>query len=219
MTQQHESTIFDAQRGHWESTLSANTDMYGLEPSESALAAAAVFGDNDVSEILELGAGQGRDTLFLASDGAAVTALDYTDTAFTTIGAKAVEQGATVSCVTHDVREALPFPDETFDACYSHMLFCMALTTAELERLISEVRRVLRPGGLVTYTARTTDDAHFGAGIDRGDDMYENGGFIVHFFSPGLIERLSDGFEIVDQFNFEEAGLPRRLVSVTMRKR
>ncbi len=98
------------------------------------------------------------------------------------------------------------------------MLFCMALTTVELKQLTAEVRRVLRPGGLVTYTARTTDDAHFGAGIDRGDDMAESGGFIVHFFSPELVERLSDGFEIVDQFNFEEARLPRRLVSVTMRR-
>ncbi|VAW08556.1 hypothetical protein MNBD_ACTINO01-1216, partial [hydrothermal vent metagenome] len=76
----------DAQREHWESTLSANADMYGLEPSESAVAATTVFGENDVSELLELGAGQGRDTLFLASRGVAVTALDYTDTAFTTIG-------------------------------------------------------------------------------------------------------------------------------------
>ncbi len=49
--------------------------------------------------------------------------------------------------------------------------------------------------------------------------MYEHGGFIVHFFSPELIEHLADGFDIVDQFEFEEAWLPRRLVSVTMRKR
>lgn len=218
MTRPHNSTVFDAQREHWESRLSARPDMFGLEPSESAIAAGAMFGENDVSEILELGAGHGRDTLYFASHGIAVTALDYTDTAFTTISAEAAESGANVSCVSHDVREPLPFPDASFDACYSHMLFCMALTTVELKQLTAEVRRVLRPGGLVTYTARTTDDAHFGAGIDRGDDMYESGGFIVHFFSPELVESLSDGFEIVDRFNFEEARLPRRLVSVTMRR-
>lgn len=98
------------------------------------------------------------------------------------------------------------------------MLFCMALTTPQLKALVSEIRRVLTSGGLLTYTARTTDDAHFGTGIDGGNDMSEHGGFIVHFFGPELIEELSDGFEIIVRFHFEEAGLPRRLVSVTMHK-
>lgn len=212
-------SVLDAQRGHWEATFSAKPDMFGLEPSESAVAAAATFAREGLSKVLELGAGQGRDTLFFAQKGLDVTALDYTDTSFTTICAKAEEDGKTVSCICHDVREQLPFPDTSFDACYSHMLFCMALTTPQLETLIAQVRRVLRPGGIVTYTARTTDDAHFGAGIDRGDDMHEHRGFIVHFFSPELIEHLADGFEIIDKFEFEEARLPRRLISVTMRKR
>ncbi len=56
----------------------------------------------------------------------------------------------------------LPFDEETFDACCSHMLFCMALTTSELEFLSSEVRRVLKPGGLCVYTVRTTKDPNRG---------------------------------------------------------
>ena len=198
--------------------MSSKADRFGSEPSESAVAAAARFAEHRISDVLELGAGQGRDTLFLADQGLEVAALDYADAAFATISGKAAASSAAVTCVRHDVREPLPFSDSSFDGCYSHMLFCMALSTSDLEALAVEVRRVLRPGGLVTYTARTTDDAHFGTGIDRGDDMYEHGGFIVHFFSPHLVERLADGFEIIDQFFFTEASLPRRLVSVTMRK-
>ncbi len=44
------------------------------------------------------------------------------------------------------------------------MLFSMALTTPELERLARELHRVLRPGGLQVYTVRHTGDAHHGAG-------------------------------------------------------
>jgi SAM-dependent methyltransferase len=219
MTSVDDSSTLDAQQEHWESTLSANVEMFGREPSESAVAVAARFAKHEVADLLELGAGQGRDTLFLATKGFDVTALDYADAAFTAIGAKAATSGLAVSCIRHDVREPLPFPEASFDACYSHMLFCMALTTPQLEGLVAEVGRVLRPNGLVTYTARTTEDVHFGTGIDRGDDMYEHGGFIVHFFSHELIEHLADGFEIVDRFEFTEAGLPRRLVSVTMQKR
>jgi len=97
------------------------------------------------------------------------------------------------------------------------MLFSMALTTGELERLVGELRRVLRPGGLVVYTARTTADAHYGAGIARGDDMYEHGGFIVHFFDRVLIDRLAVGCELLDITSFTEGELPRRLARVTMR--
>ena len=50
---------------------------------------------------------------------------------------------------------------------------------------------MLRPGGLVVYTARTTADAHCGTGTSRGDDIVEYGGFIVHFFDQSLVDRLA----------------------------
>jgi hypothetical protein len=62
------------------------------------------------------------------------------------------------------------------------MLYCMALTTAEQEFLSSEIKRVLKQGGLNIYTARNTVDAQYRTGIHRGEGMYEiAGGFIVHF--------------------------------------
>ena len=123
-----------------------------------------------------------------------------------------------VAAARQDVRERLQFPDESFDACYSHMLFCMALTTIELERLSREVWRVLRPGGLNVYTVRHTGDAHYGTGVHRGEDMWEVGGFIVHFFSREKVIHLAKGFEIVSFDEFEEGGLPRKLLRVTLRK-
>jgi SAM-dependent methyltransferase len=119
----------------------------------------------------------------------------------------------------HDVREPLPFENETFDACYSHMLYCMALTTAELEFLSSEIKRVLKPGGLNIYTARHTRDAQYNTGIHRGEDMYEiAGGFIVHFFSREKVKRLAEGYQNFEVEEFEEGELPRKLYLVTMRK-
>jgi len=97
------------------------------------------------------------------------------------------------------------------------MLFCMAFTTSELQRLADEMGRVVRPGGLVVYTARTTEDVHYRTGIPRGDDMYEHGGFIVHFFDRALIDRLAIGFDLLDVREFTEGDLPRRLWRVTMR--
>ena len=208
------------QQEHWATTFDANPDMFGTDPSDPGLAAAETFAAAGLGSVLELGAGQGRDTLYLARQGLHVTALDYAPGTVQTLTAKAEAAGLAdkASVAAHDIREPLPLPDASIDASYSHMLFCMALTTSELERLVGELRRVLRPGGLVVYTARTTADAHFGTGTPRGDDMYEHGGFIVHFFDRALIDRLARGFELVDVTEFIEGELPRRLARVTMRR-
>jgi SAM-dependent methyltransferase len=210
----------DEQRRHWSTTYAAHPDMYGDDPSEAAVAAAGAFSSAGVDSVLELGAGQGRDTLYLARRGFHVHALDYAPEGVRAIEAKAAAAGLAdrVAVGLHDVRERLPLADDVVDASYSHMLLCMALTTPELERLVADVRRVVRPGGLVVYTARTTDDPHYGAGVAHGDDMYEHGGFVVHFFDRALIDRLASGFALLEVTEFTEGDLPRRLARVTMRR-
>lgn len=213
--------ILEGQRTHWDANFSQKPEMFGGEPSDPALKAAELFKREGKTNLLELGGGQGRDTLFFAREGFHVTVLDYSQAAIEAIIAKAGASALTdqITALRHDVREPLPFDDNVFGCCYSHMLFCMALTTPQLEHLSDEVRRVLKPGGLHVYTVRHTKDAHYGTGIHQGEDMYEVGGFIVHFFSPEKVRQLARGSEIVSMDEFEEGGLPRKLFRVTMRKK
>ncbi len=221
MAGEAEKEALNRQNPHWEKTYTNTPEMFGEEPSEPARKAVELFQQEGKIKILELGAGQGRDSLFFARNGFHVAAIDYSETGVETIREKAQAQGLAqaVTAMRHDVRQLLPFEDGSFDACYSHMLFCMALTTAELEFLSREVRRVLKPGGFVVYTVRHTGDVHYGTGIHRGEDMYEVGGFIVHFFSREKVEHLANGYEILGVEEFEEGSLPRKLFRVTMRKK
>ena len=215
-----DKNLLNEQNPHWEKTYTSTPEMFGEEPSEPAKKAAELFRKEGAIQVLELGAGQGRDTLFFARNGLQVHALDYSEPGVITIQEKAQAGGfsQSVSALRHDVRQRLPFEDNTFDACYSHMLFCMALTTADLEFLSYEVKRVLKPGGICTYTVRHTSDPHYGTGIHRGEDMYEVGGFIVHFFSRDKVEQLAKGYEVVDITEFEVGPLPRKLFRVTLKK-
>ena len=194
--------------------------MFGSSPSLAAIAACKAFKRESVNNILELGGGQGRDSLFFARKGFCIDVLDYSYSGIATINTKAnilnLSQFITAKC--HDVRKSLPFKDESFDSCFSHMLYCMAFTTNELENLSKEINRVLKPGGLNIYTVRNTRDADYGAGTHRGEDLYETGGFIVHFFSQEKIKLLSEGYKIINIDNFEEGSFPRKLSRITLKK-
>ncbi len=212
--------VLNAQQGQWQQTFSERPEMFGANPSDAARAAAELFSNEHKHDLLELGAGQGRDTFFFVNQGFRVTALDYSDTAVATIRARAAQAGFldSVTATAHDVRQPLPFSENSFDACYSHMLFCMALTKRQLGFLSGEVRRVLRPGGLHVYTVRHTGDSHYRTGTHRGEQMYEVGGFIVHFFDRAMVEELGAGYELLDVEEFHEGNLPRKLWRVTLRK-
>lgn len=208
------------QRAQWERTFATRRDFLGGEPSEPAKRALDRFRDAGARSVVELGAGQGRDTLLFATAGLAVEALDYAQPGLDQVVAKAeaAGHGDAVRAIRWDARDPLPLEDGSRDATYAHMLLCMALTTDEIVRLVADVRRALRPGGLFVYTVRTTDDAHYGQGVAHGDDRFEMGGFIVHFFDRRLVDRLADGFELLEVADHEEGRLPRRLWAVTMRR-
>lgn len=205
------------QRVHWQHTYAEHPGMYGEQPSEPAVHAAGVFRAAAVSDLLELGAGHGRDAVYFARRGFTVTAADFSATALEQLRAAAGRDGVAgrVTTVVHDVREPLPLPDASVDAVFAHMLLCMALSTKEIHVLVAEVARVLRPGGTFVYTVRHTEDAHYGTGTSRGDDIYEQGGFAVHFFDRALVDALADGWRLDEVHAFEEGDLPRRLWRVT----
>lgn len=163
------------------------------------------------------GAGQGRDALHFARVGFRVHATDFSPTGLRQLCAAARAAGLADEITTsvHDVRDPLPLPDDSVDGVFAHMLLCMALTTAQIHALVGEVRRVLRPGGSFVYTVRHTGDAHYGAGTAYGDDIFEHGGFAVHFFPRSLVEDLATGWHSAEVHPFEEGELPRRLWRIT----
>lgn len=216
--------ILDKQRQLWEDRFFKNPDMFGEGPSDPAQKAADLFKKGGVTKILELGGGQGRDSIFFAQNGFRVYVLDFCEGAIVTITQKSQALGLSqsITAMCHDVRNPLPFDDQSFDACYSHALLSEALVTSELEFLLDEMRRILKPRGLNIYAVRHTGDPHYGSGrgVHQEEDMYENMlGIIVHYFSKEKVEHLAKGYEIVGIDEFEEGRLPRKLFRVTLRKK
>jgi len=211
--------VLDTQCEHWKKVW--REQEFSMEPSYAARVALERFSRERVSSVLELGCGPGRDSLAFLESGFRVVATDCAEAALETLvkNTQCVGVRDRLETHCHDIREPLPFADDSVEVCYSHMLYCMALSDDELEFLNREILRVLKPGGLNVYTVRNTQDPACGSGKALGGTFYElDGGFVVRFFDQTWIDRLVHGYELVGLEEFEEGGLPKRLSLVTMRK-
>ena len=191
-----------------------------LTSSTAALSALERFEKENIKEIVELGAGLGRDTVFFAENKIKVEALDYSPTAIKIIKKKVIDNNFSklVSTKYFDVRDKLPYKNNSIKGIFSHMLYCMALTDSDIKKLNSEILRVLKPGGINIYTVRHVNDGDYMRGIHRGDDMYENDGFIVNFFSKKKVKSLLTGFKNLSITELEEGSFPRKLFIVQNKK-
>ena len=193
--------------------------MFGLDASDPAKKSLKIFQENNINTIVELGAGLGRDSIFFSLNNLSVTSLDYSKSGINLINKKINENKLkNINTKLFDVRQKLPFEDNSIDGCFSHMLYCMALSNQDLINLNKEIWRILKPKGLNIYTVRNEHDGDYKNGIHRGEDMYENEGFIVHFFNKTKIKHLTDGFKNIKLENFEEGKFPRKLYFVVNKK-
>lgn len=115
--------------------------------------AARIFAAYGCRRVLDLACGNGRDTLYLAGRGFVVTGVDLA------VGAVArLREKGYVRCLVADAR-CLPFSSGIFDAVYAFGLLHVFTIDARVQRMkvMEEVYRVLKPGGLALFTALWTD--------------------------------------------------------------
>ncbi len=101
------------------------------------------------SAVLEAGCGVGAQTvpLLRGSPGARITCLDISAKSLAEAEARVQAAGLPVPQFRQGDLQALPFPDSSFD----HAFVCFVLEhLRDPARALSELRRVLRPGGSLT---------------------------------------------------------------------
>ena len=149
----------------WNKVYKSDNIFFGEEPSNFALFCFNYMKTsiNNLKNMLELGAGHGRDTIFFASNGAEVQTIDYSVISVEILAKIAKEKRLSIKSQVFDVRrKPLPFPDGYFDAVYSHMLFNMRFSQDELRFALSEIKRVLKPKAWNFFSVRNHNDKFYG---------------------------------------------------------
>jgi ubiquinone/menaquinone biosynthesis C-methylase UbiE len=154
----------------------------------------AALGDVEGLAVLDMGCGTGRHALWLAAQGAYVTAVDFSEGMLAAARQKPFADQ--VKFLQHDLHMPLPFGDQQFDAVVSGLVL---EHIRDLGSLFAEASRVLKPNGRAVISAmhpamflrgsqaRYTDP-------DSGEIVHV--GSISHSISDFVIAAVRAGFQI-----------------------
>lgn len=151
-------------------------DANPLQALEGPIVRAAI-GDVRGLAALDLGCGTGRHALWLAEQGASVTAVDFSEGMLAQ--AKTKPGAAAVRFEVHDLHRPLPFADRQFDLVVSGLVL---EHLQHLDAFFAEARRVLKVGGRAFVSAMHS--AMFLRGSQARFTDPESGDLVV----PGSIE-------------------------------
>lgn len=167
--------------------------------------------------VLELGCGGGRDSRFLTDLGLTVVAGDLSEEAL-----EICRRRAPLADVRRiDLREPLPFPDETFPVIVAGLclhFFDWPGTMAAM----AEIRRCLTPGGFLLMRVNSTHDINRVAGHEE----IESNLFLVkwglkRFFDQESMERLiGTGWRVhcLEELTVDRYGVPKVLWEAVLEK-
>ena len=142
---------------------------------------------------VDIGAGEGRNTLYLASLGFNVTAIEPSTVGAEKIRQRAEEYNLPVNIVASDFLTA---SHDLFDVG-----FVVALTSLEhmetdyLSKTIDEIKRVMKPGGYIYIIVFTEEDPGFKKDTSNASECAL---FVKHYFRKNELRNYFSDFEILE---------------------
>jgi len=148
----------------------------------------------NLSDVLELGCGRGRNCIWLARENFSVTGIDYNLRDLILLKDYVSPHGIPMNIVQNDV-SALSFRENTFDVVLS--LHVLTYIREEMRtKVAEEVKRVLRPEGLFVAVERSPKDPLYKQGREIEKETYLLQGIAHHFFSAQEFQTLLEPMEI-----------------------
>ncbi len=133
--------------------LLSTTRALSQSHSQTAEFAALIFNAHKHLPLLDLACGNGRDTLYFCEQGFQITGVDLAENTITRL-----RNSTSLDFRTADACQ-LPFPGNYFGTVYNFGLMHVFTEqrVAQRQKVMSEIKRVLKPGGLALLNILWTD--------------------------------------------------------------
>jgi SAM-dependent methyltransferase len=161
----------------WEAAFNEKHEMWGFEPSTSAVLTKDFFVSKSLKNILIPGIGYGRNAQVFADNGMAVTGIEISKTAID----MARKHYGTAMVIHHGSVTDMPFDDKQYDGVFCYALIHL-LDESERAKLIRDCYHQLAENGYMVFTVISKDAHTYGQGELIGKDRYEMFGGVKMFF-------------------------------------
>ncbi len=147
--------------------------------------------------VLCLGDGQGQDGRFFSSKGYKVLSTDISDEALKINSQKISEQGLTnILTEKLDLTTDFSYKEATFDVVYAHL--SLHYFTEEItQKIFSEIKRVLKRGGILAIFVNSINDPEFNSGKRIEQELFEIEGTTKRFFSKYSMNYFARDFQVI----------------------
>lgn len=180
--------------------------MDSVEPSSGVVEFAKFLQKNGVArgKGIEMGCGKGRNVIWLAGEGYEMYGLDFSANAIAEAKRRGESAGTSATFVQHDATVRWPYGGGEFDIAID----CFASTDIESREgrafAVSEMYRILKPGGyLLSYVLSTDDEFHkemiLKSPADEKNAFVHPGGKFEKTFDADEVDDLYGSFEKVVQ--------------------
>ena len=172
---------------------------YGLKPSKE-LETFLNETHPPTGEALDLGCGEGRNSLLLARYGYRVHAIDVSSQGIQKLETYAQEHDLhNITCTVADVR-TVQLPTAFYDAIVA-VTILDHITQEEGRKVATSLINALKPGGFVFIETFTIHDPGAKFSKEEGEVISETASFVQYYFQEG---ELADWFSTLETLRYEE---------------
>ncbi len=160
------------------------------------------FPDGQSKRLLDLGCGAGRHVMLLAKEGFQTHGIDISQAGIDYTKRLLSQHGYHANVIKGSLLQ-LPYESDYFDGLISCGVLCY-FVEHDVQQVVKEIHRVLKPGGKAFIVTRSTRDKRFGKGIPiekhtfrMADNETDEEGMIMHFLDADAILELCKAFSEV----------------------
>jgi tellurite methyltransferase len=167
-----------------------NGMFYGKEPSIDLV----LFVNSESippGPALDLGCGDGRNSLYLARLGFDVTGIDISNTAIAKLRSEAGRQELELTTLVEDVRNHA-YTESLYELIVGNTILDHLEREEEGNQLAQAMENALLPDGYLFVTVHTTNDPGY-----RGESESNTAQHVKRYFKPGELRDLFHGVQIL----------------------